>query len=173
MGHRLDKVVLLPFRDLHPEAEWILQRSKTGMTFCLFISLCAVTVVCKWVFSHMKQFSNSWRSIKTICLKRWYYQWQQKAVKDPVCLFMFHYTGGLILPYWTDHIFFFLVGSFHSTRNQQVALLCPGTLWLMCQLKQAYACSVSSSLWLATCSQEYAGQPLRIIEMTVLCLSVW
>lgn len=36
MGHGLDKAVLLPFRDLHPEAEWILQRSKTGMTFYLF-----------------------------------------------------------------------------------------------------------------------------------------
>lgn len=173
IGHWLDTAVLLPFRDLHPETEWILQRSKTGLTFCLFISLCAGTVVCKWVFSHMKQCSNSWRSIKTVCLKVWYYQGQQKAVKDPVCLFMFHYTGVLIFPYQTDHVLFFLVGSFYITRNQQVALLFPGTLSLTCQFKQAYACSVSSSLWLARCSQEYTGQPSRITEMTVSLLTVW
>lgn len=33
MGHRPDKAMLLPFRDLRPDAEWILQRSKTAYLF--------------------------------------------------------------------------------------------------------------------------------------------
>lgn len=72
---------------------------------------CSATFLCKWLFSHMKQFSNSWRSFNTICPNSIYHN-EGKAIKDPIWFFMFRYTDGLIFPYWTDHIFLFLVGSF-------------------------------------------------------------
>lgn len=58
------------------------------------------------------------------------------------------------------------------TRKQEVALLCPGLLSLTCHLRQAHACGVSPGFWVAIGSQGYAGQLLRIIEMTVLLRSV-
>lgn len=58
--HRSDPT----FRDLHPEIDCILQVGKCleqGGTFCPLVSPCAGTVICKWVFILLKQFSNSRR----------------------------------------------------------------------------------------------------------------